>query len=274
MKRASLDRILVIALFSVCLVWLILPLALAVMWSMVDPDYVWSYPDLFPKVLSFKRWGLLWETTTLKQSMANSYLLAISAAFTTLLLSLPTSYALGRMHFRGKAVVQTLILLPMVIPGFVTAIFFSSLLFSLGIYSKFLGILIGHSVLLLPYALRILSVSFAQVRQDLIDAARDMGASRFTVFRVVFFPAIKPGILASLIIVFIYSIEEFALSFIIGSPEFTTVPTILYSYLGYQFIRPNAAVVSLILVVPNIFLMLVLERVLKVANPATIVGKG
>ncbi len=178
------------------------------------------------------------------------------------------------MQFKGKALVQTLILLPMVIPGFVTAIFFSSLLFSMGIYSKFLGILIGHSVLLLPYALRILSVSFSQVRQDLIDAARDMGASRLTVFRVVFFPAIKPGILASLIIVFIYSIEEFALSFIIGSPEFTTVPTILYSYLGYQFIRPNEDVVSLILVVPNIFLMLVLERVLKVANPATIVGKG
>ena len=37
------------------------------------------------------------------------------------------------------------------------------------------------------------------------------------------------------------SIEEFAIAFVIGSPDFITVPTILYSFLGYSFIRPNAA---------------------------------
>ncbi|MNL69382.1 thiamine transporter membrane protein [compost metagenome] len=85
---------------------------------------------------------------------------------------------------------------------------------------------------------------------------------------------LKPGLLSALIVVFIFSIEEFALAFIVGAPDFTTVPTILYSYLGYNFVRPNAAVVSLILVVPNVILMLVLERLLKGANPASITGKG
>ena len=115
---------------------------------------------------------------------------------------------------------------------------------------------------------------FIEANATQLDAARDLGASPFAVFRVAYLPALLPGILASLIIVFIQSIEEFAIAFIVGAPNFTTIPSILYSYLGYNFIRPNAAVVSLILVVPNVLLMLGLERLLKSANPAQMGAKG
>ncbi|GAB7193993.1 hypothetical protein OS11_02640 [Dickeya oryzae] len=74
--------------------------------------------------------------------------------------------------------------------------------------------------------------------------------------------------------VFILSIEEFSVSYIVGAPDFITVPTILYSYLGYNFIRPNAAVVSLILVVPNVVLMLLMERCLKNVPTSAFVSKG
>lgn len=274
MRRGSLNRILMGAVVIVCILWLVIPFGMAVLWSLVDPEYAWSYPDMFPRVLSFGRWSEMWRTTSLPQTMINSYTLAPAVAVATLILAAPTAYALGRLDFPGKAVAQILTLLPLVIPGFVTAIFFAALLFSLGIFNKFLSIMLGHVVLFLPYAIRILSVSFAQVRQELIEAARDLSASPIARFRVVFLPALKPGILAALIIVFIQSIEEFALAFVLGSPDFTTVPTILFSYLGYQFIRPNAAVVSLILVVPNVVLMLVLEHFLKSANPAMVMGKG
>ncbi len=148
---------------------------------------------------------------------------------------------------------QLLTLVPLIVPPFISAIFFSALLIEIGVYSRFVGILIGHTVSYLPYAIRLLTVSFAMVRQDLVDAARDLGASPLTVFRTAYLPVLKPGLLAALIIVFILSIEEFAISYIVGAPDFITVPTILYSYLGYNFIRPNAAAVSLILVVPTSF---------------------
>ena len=274
MRRRSLNNILMGALVVVCILWLVIPFTMAILWSLVDPEFAWSYPDIFPRVLSFQRWIDLWATTSLPQTLINSYTLAPSVAVTTILLAMPTAYALGRLEFPGQAIAQVLTLLPLVIPGFVTAIFFAALLFSLGIFNKFLSIMLGHIVLFLPYAIRILSVSFSQVRQELIEAARDLRASPIVRFRTVFLPVLKPGILAALIIVFIQSIEKFALAFVLGSPDFTTVPTILFSYLGYQFIRPNAAVVSLILVVPNVFLLLVLEHFLKSANPAVIMGKG
>ena len=96
-----------------------------------------------------------------------------------------------------------------------------------------------------------------------IDASRDLGASKFTVFKDVYMPMLKPSFLASIIFCLVKSIEEFAIAFVIGSPDFITVPTILYSFLGYSFIRPNAAVVSIILLVPNIILMMIIEKLLK-----------
>ena len=93
-------------------------------------------------------------------------------------------------------------------------------------------------------------------------------------WRVAYWPALKPGILATLLIVFIQSIEEFAIAYIVGTPDLTTVPTLLYSSLGQDFNRPNAAVLALILAVPNVILMLLFERFLKSANPALASGKG
>ena len=270
----SLQTVLAAILVLILLVWLVVPFAIAILWSLVDPSHPWNYPDLFPQALSFVRWEEVWRTTNLRGALLNSYALAPTVAVLTLLLCTPTAYALGRYDFPGKAVVQLLAILPLVMPGFVIALFFSALLYRLGIYNKFLSIVVGHVVMFMPFAIRILSVSFAQVRQDLIDAARDLGASPWKRFLVAYLPVLRPGILAALIIVFVHSIEEFALSFVVGSPDFTTVPTILYSYLGYNFVRPNAAVVSLVLVIPNVLLMLVFERVLQSASPVTSGGKG
>jgi len=274
MSRTRPNTILIALFLAVIFLWLAIPFAMAILWSLVDPDHAWSYPDLFPQKLSFGRWSEMWATTNLAGALANSYTLAPIVAVMAIALAMPTAFAFGRLDFRGKAIAQFVSLLPLVLPGFVIALFFTSLLFRLGIYNKFFGIVLGHTVLFLPFAIRILSVSFAQVRQDLIDAARDLGASPLSRFSTAYLPVLKPGILAALIIVFIHSIEEFALSFVLGSPDFTTVPTILYSYLGYNFIRPNAAVVSLILVVPNVLLMLIFERLLRSEGAVTVGGKG
>lgn len=215
------------------------------------------------------------QNSSLKAALVSSYTLAPTAAILSLTLAIPTAFPLGRINFPGRELAKILCLLPLVVPPFITAIFFSSILFQLGLTTwRFGAIVFAHSVLFLPFAIRILTVSFEQVRQDHIDAARDLGASPLARFRVAYLPALKPGISATLLIVFIQSIEEFAIAFIIGSPDVVTVPTLLYSALGQDYVRPNAAVLSLILVVPNVFLMLILERLMKSANPALSSGKG
>ncbi|MDC4235550.1 ABC transporter permease [Pasteurella multocida] len=244
-------------------IWLFIPFLMAGLWSLVDPEHPWSYPDILPPSLSFERWFNVWQNTSLPEAMLNSYTIAPTVAMIAILLAIPTAYAFGRMEFRGKKLAELLTLIPLVIPGMIIALFFSQMLLALDITSPFIGIVIGHTVMTLPYAIRILSAGFSSVPQDLIDASRDLGASKLTTFKDVYLPMLKPSFLASIIFCLVKSIEEFAISFVIGSPDFITVPTILYSFLGYSFIRPNAAVVSIILLVPNIILMMIIEKLLK-----------
>lgn len=256
-------KISLIFFILVNIIWLAIPLFMAGLWSLVDPKHPWSYPDLFPQSLSFARWFDVWENTALPEAMLNSYTIAPTVSALAIILALPTAYAFGRIEFRGKKIAEILTLIPLAIPGMIIALFFSAVLLDLNIRNQFIGIVIGHTVMTLPYAIRILSAGFSSIPQDLIDASRDLGASRLTTFKDVYLPMLKPSFLASIIFCLVKSIEEFSISFVIGSPDFITVPTILYSFLGYSFVRPNAAVVSLILLIPNIILLMIIEKLLK-----------
>ncbi|HBS99278.1 MAG TPA: spermidine/putrescine ABC transporter permease [Citreicella sp.] len=271
----TLNRALFVALLLICTLWLALPFGMAILWSLVDASTPWTPDHILPPAISLDRWRNMLGNPVLQVALLNSYLLAPTAALMTLTLTLPTAYALGRIPFRGREIARMLTLLPLVVPGFVTAIFLTALLHRIGFTgSRFWAVAFSHALLFLPYAIRILSVSFEQVRQDHIDAARDLGASPLARFRVAWLPALKPGLLAAFLIVFIQSIEEFAIAFILGSPDFTTIPTLLYPRLGQDFVRPDAAVLSLILVLPNVILMLILEQLLRSANPSLSSGKG
>ena len=61
---------------------------MAGLWSLVDPAKPWSYPDIFPQSLSFERWKIVWETTSLPEAMFNSYTIAPTVSLITILLSL------------------------------------------------------------------------------------------------------------------------------------------------------------------------------------------
>ncbi|MCO7987431.1 ABC transporter permease [Escherichia fergusonii] len=244
-------------------VWLGLPFGMAILWSLVDPDHPWSYPDLFPQVLSFNRWLLVWDKTSLSHALFNSYTIAPAVAVVSLLLSLPTAYAFGRMNFRGKAIAEMLTLIPLVMPGMIIGIFFSAMLMNLDISNPFFGIVLGHTVLTLPYSIRIMAAGFKSVPQDMVDASRDLGAGAWGTFCNAYLPMLKPSFLAALIFCLVKSLEEFSIAYVLGAPDFITVPTILYSFLGYSFVRPDAAVVSMILVIPNVILMIIIEKLLK-----------
>jgi len=262
--------LLVIALLAV---WTAVPLFMAVMWSLVNPDDPWSPPAVLPPSLSLAQWKYVFEYSEIVRAMTTSFILAPLVTIVSFILSLPTAYALGRFSFRGKEALRILILLPIIMPAMVIAMFLSRVFYALGIAQTFLGLLIGHTLLSMPYMLRILATAFEAIPQDTIDAARNLGAGRLALVRDILVPMVMPGLFAGSIFTFISSLEEFNLTFVIGTPTFQTIPTVLFDYLGYHFIRTNAAVVSIILLVPSITLLFITERFLKTEYLSSAFGK-
>jgi len=273
-KRKRLFKaILAILFFGSQILWIGVPIFMAVLWSLVNPDYPWSYPQLFPSHLSFDQWRMVFRYTNILRALGTSYSIAPLATLLSFALSLPTAYVLGRKKIRGKNLIMLVILLPIIMPGMVVALFLSRVFDAFGLYQSFVGLVLGHTLMGLPYMIRVLTTSFAAIPQDIIDAAENLGASTFVKIKDIFLPMIRPGLLAGSIFAFIVSIEEFNLTFVIGTPTFETIPTILYSFLGYMFIRTNAAVVSLVLMTPNILMLFIVERILKADYLSASLGK-
>lgn len=253
--------------------WIFIPMLYAILWSLVDPEFAWSYPALLPSKLSLYHWQHIFQYTHIKNAILNSYAIAFASMLISFLLALPTAFALGRYKLKGKSFYKTAMLFPVAFPGMAMAMFVGRLIYSWGLTGSYFGVIMGHVLVCLPYMLRVMTVSFESVPQEMIDAADNLGANAWTKFKEIYMPMILPGVVAGGIFSFITSIEEFNLSFIIGAPEIQTIPTILFSYLGTNFLRTSASVVSLILVVPNIIMLMITERMIKTEYMGAALGK-
>jgi putative spermidine/putrescine transport system permease protein len=255
------------------ILWVGVPIFMAVMWSLVDPANPWSFPDALPPSLSFAPWQYVFQYTNIGRALRTSYSIAPLAMLLSFILSLPTAYVLGRKKVPGKKLFMLIVLLPIIMPGMVVALFLSRVFANFGLSQTFFGLVLAHTLMGMPYMIRVLTTSFQSIPQDVIDAAENLGAGTFVKIKDIFLPMIRPGLLAGMIFAFITSIEEFNLTFIIGTPTYETIPTILFSFMGYNFIRTNASVVALIMMAPNIIMLFIVERFLKSDYLAASLGK-
>lgn len=272
-RRLRVWQFMSLLILALLIVWTAVPLFMAVMWSLVDPENPWSPPAVLPPSLSLAQWEYVFQYSNIVGAVGTSFLLAPIVTVVSFVLALPTAYALARYDFWGKEALKLLILLPIVMPGMVIAMFLSRVFYGFGLAQTFVGLVIGHTLLSMPYMLRILATAIESIPQDVIDAARNLGAGRIALVRDILVPMVLPGLIAGSIFTFINSLEEFSLTFVIGTPTFQTIPTVLFDYLGYHFIRTNAAVVSIILLVPSVVLLFITERFLKAEYLSSAFGK-
>lgn len=254
-------------------IWIVIPLAYSILWSLVDPSVGWSYPDVLPSSLSVDNWIYIIKNANIGGAILNSFLIAVCSTLLSFLLAMPTSYALGRRPIRGKEAIKTAILLPMILPGMALAIYIGRVIYFLGLSGTYLGVILSHTLIGIPYMLRILVVGFESMPQDILDAASNLGAGPWTRLKEVYLPMLAPSIISGAIFTFINSMEEFTMSFIIGAPDIRTIPTVLFSYLGEGFSQTRASVVSLILLIPNLVLLMIVERNIKTEYMGAALGK-
>lgn len=166
-------------------------------------------------------------------SIANSVALGITSAFIATVLAL--MLALGfRKDFAFKSLLMKVILLPILIPGIVGGviylIFFGYAEVRFGVWSTALPV---HVTWVLPFAFLTLFPRVHGFDKNLEEAAADLGARPWMIFRRVTFPIIKPGVVATAMFAFTLSFDEFIRTlFSIGNER--TVPVHLWSLLSDQ----------------------------------------
>jgi ABC-type spermidine/putrescine transport system permease subunit II len=165
---------------------------------------------------------------------------------------------LASLSLRGKTrrypKINTVILLPLMIPGVILGV--SILMFSgkVGIYGTIIPVVFAHSLWGTPYVYLIVSSVLQGIDPSLEDAARNLGAGPFKTFFLVTAPLIKTGILAGALFAFISSFGEFIMALFLTTGGMTTLPVQIYTSLKYD-ISPVVAAVSTIFVVITILII-------------------
>lgn len=178
---------------------------------------------------SFHYFAILLSAPLIREACINSFLIAIAATGVALLLSLPMGYVMTRYTFKGKSLLNALLLIPMVMPPFVGAIGFQQLFAKYGSLNACLmewgilgtdqainwlgmggvfGIVILQALHLYPILYLNLTASLSNVDPSLREAAQSMGASNWRIFRTITLPLIVPGLFGGAFIVFIGSLAD------------------------------------------------------------------
>jgi spermidine/putrescine transport system permease protein len=173
-------------------------------------------------------------------------------------LGLFAARAATRYTFPGKAGILGFIMLPLVLPEVIVAISLLAVLMQLGLDSGLWTIILGHSLLCMPFSIAILQGSFANMDQSLEEAAVDLGETPISTFRLVTLPLVLPGIIASLLICFTISLDEFIIAFFLSGNE-PTLPVYLWGQLRFPARLPVVMSLGTILVTLSVLLLVVAE---------------
>lgn len=251
-----------------------LPLLVIILWSLVDPRVGWFAPDVIPTSIALDHWQVALRNRTIVRALALSVGIGIAVTILTSILALPTAYALAKLPFRMKRAVEVFVLAPLIVPGIIVAVGIGAVFFRLDLVYTIPGVILVQTVGTLPFMIRILAATIESIPNDLIAAARTLGAGPLEVARHILVPLAWPGFVAGGLLTFVSSFEEFEKTFIIGSPFVQTLPVILWNYLGGRgIIFPNAAVVTFILLVPMLIVFFLAGRVLRDDVLASGMGK-
>ncbi|MBK3745544.1 ABC transporter permease [Paraburkholderia aspalathi] len=208
-----------------------------------------------PPSWTMKWYGELFADPRWLEAALTSAKIAVIVTILSVVFGLLASIALTRGTFRGKAVLRSLFLTPMVLPVVILAVALYALFLRLGLNGTLTGFVVAHLVLALPFSIISISGALESFDHAIEDAAILCGASPWEARFRVTLPAIRHGLFSAAIFSFLISWDEVVLAIFMASPSLQTLPVKVWGSLR-QDLSPVIAAASTLLVGLTILLMI------------------
>jgi len=237
-------------------VFLLTPIVLIVLMSLNAGEFL-TFP---PQGLSFRWYGALFSNEGFIRAMRTSFTVAVFATVASTLIGTAAALYFVRYAGRWRDRLRLVLMMPLMLPEILTAIALLFFLYATGIGTRsIVGLLIGHTLITLPYVFINVSASLYNFDRSIEQAARSLGAGPWTCFRRITLPLIKPGLITGALFAFIISFDLFNLSLLLKGVGMTTLPLQLFDYLRWDF-DPTAAAVSSVSIVMTLLVVLIIDR--------------
>lgn len=256
MGRASLNLWMVMVV-----VWLLAPLFVIVAGSFTESPYA-TFP---PVGFTLKWYAKLMGRADFLRSFIDSIILALVATGLAVMLGTIAAVAMSRAAFIGRELFRVLLMSPLILPTIVTGVALFQFSRAMGVSSNMVGLVIGHTLITLPYVIRTVGAAIVNLDPSFAEAAESLGARPVRVLLQVVMPAIAPAILVSTIFAFIVSFDQVTISIFLTGPDVMTLPIRIYTYIEFA-IDPMINAVSTLLILFAYVLVVALERAFGLGN--------
>lgn len=229
---------------------------------------------MFPMSLSAAdtlRWpppgfSLRWYMSLLQNgeflfALKNSLVLASIVTGLALVIGFCAAFYIDRGPAWRRELTTTYLTLPLLVPHLVIGLALLIVFSAYGYIGSWTGMTIGHLVVTLPFAVRILLTSLSTLPANLEDAAASLGASPARCVWLITIPLMGRGIVATMLIVFLVSFDEVIVSLFVVGPKVHTLPVLLYEY-SERRTDPSVAAASGLIILTTIALVIAVDRLI------------
>lgn len=265
----------VVAVFVLLGLFVIFPIFKVVDVSLTQPDGSWGLATF---IEVFSSWYM-------RAAFTNTLMVATIVAVLATAVGFLFAYTVTRTDVRFKGLINTIAILPVISPPFVWSVAIIMLFGNNGLVtSKLLGLhdfsIYGMHGLVFAQVMTFFPVAYMTLRgilegldNSLEEAALDLGASRWEVFRKVTLPLARPGLASAALILFIESMADFGNPLILGGSRFPTLAVQAYLQVTGMFDLKGGAALALALLVPSLIAFVLQKYWVSRRNYVTVTGK-
>ncbi|MBW2059301.1 MAG: ABC transporter permease [Deltaproteobacteria bacterium] len=246
-----------LSLYVVCglvAFYLILPILVVFPMSFSSAEFLTFPPPGFSLKWFLRYFG---DPSWIGPTIVSLQVAAMAMILSTVLGTL-AAMALVRARIAGRAIIHTFILFPMIIPVIIISIALYSFFTKIGLRGTRIGLVVGHSLLCIPFVVLTVSASLKGFDETLEKAAMICGASRLKTFARITFPMIRPGLISGALFAFIVSFDEIVISMFICGIDTKTLPLKMWEGIRME-INPVIPAVSTLLICFSMVLLVSVE---------------
>lgn len=202
----------------------------------------------------------LFARPELLNAARNSIVVAIGSSTAATALGTMIALLMARFEFRGKGLLASLAVLPLIVPYVVLGVALLILFSAAGVPRSLLTVMAGHVIVALPFVVLIVLARVVGFDRALEDAAMDLGATYPSTLRLVVLPLIGPAIVAAWLVAFTVSFDEVALALFLAGRD-PTFPVYLAGALRFTGSLPILIAAAVLLMLGSLAVVLVAERI-------------
>lgn len=254
MKKNSFG---VLGIYTVLyLAFLYIPVLFLPLFSFNDSIYI-----AFPlKGFTLTHWEEMVNRQPLIDSLMNSVQVGVAVSVLSTIFGTLAAKSFTRYRLPGAKPLTAFISLPLVLPSIIMGISMLIVIKSSGIELSLFTIALAHTVICVPFSMFVMISRLEGFDKNMEEAAQDLGETPWMTFWRVTFPLAIPGIIASLLLCFTISFDEFMMAFFLGGDK-PTLPIYMYSQLRFPAKLPSVLALGAAILMVSFFVVTFAELV-------------